>query len=243
MSKGSPQRQPHNHPLITMADMPIKIDLHTHSVASPDGALTVEDYQSALQAGRLNYIAITDHNTVDYALRVQAELGELGQRIIIGEEIRTTQGEIIGLYLRETIPRGLSPEATVAAIRQQGGVVCIPHPFETVRSGMSLEALDRIADYVDIVEVHNGRAIFQNFSKKAYAWAAKYDCSGVANSDSHGPSGWGRTLTRIAAEPTRESLVALLRDCEYVTGFPGIHGVLYPKLNRFRKLRWSSRRA
>lgn len=226
-----------------MADMPIKIDLHTHSVASPDGALTLDDYRNMLQTGRLNYIAITDHNTIDYALRIQAGLGRLGERIIIGEEVKTTGGEIIGLYLQEAVPKAMDPEETVRAIRRQGGLVCIPHPFETVRSGMSLEVLDSIADSVDIVEVHNGRAIFQNFSKKAYAWAAKYNCRGVASSDSHGPSGWGRTYTRIAAEPTRETLVQLLHDCQYVTGFPGVHGVLYPKLNRFRKLSRGGRRA
>jgi predicted metal-dependent phosphoesterase TrpH len=209
--------------------MSYKLDLHTHSVASPDGALTSSNYQQMLDSGKLDYIAITDHNTVDYALRVQAELGE---RIIVGEEIKTTEGEIVGLYLKQTIPKGLSPTETVAAIREQGGLVCIPHPFETVRSGMTQRSLEVIAKDVDIIEVHNGRAIFQNRSKLAYAWAATHDCAGAANSDSHGVSGWGRTYTTVAALPTRQTLLELLKDCQYATGFPGIHAMLYPKLNR-----------
>lgn len=212
--------------------MSIKIDLHTHSVASPDGALTASNYKQMLDGGQLDYIAITDHNTVDYALRVQAELGE---RIIVGEEIKTTEGEIIGLYLQQTIPKGLTPQQAAAAIRQQGGIVCIPHPFETVRSGMTKQSLEAIAEDVDIIEVHNGRAIFQNRSKLAYAWAVTHDCAGVANSDSHGMSGWGRTYTTIDAMPSRETLVSLLKDCQYATGFPGIHGMLYPKLNKSLK--------
>jgi len=209
--------------------MSFKIDLHTHSVASPDGALTADNYKSMLDSGGLDYIAITDHSTVDYALRMQAELGK---RIIVGEEIKTTEGEIIGLYLQQTIPKGLTPTQTVAAIKEQGGIICIPHPFETVRSGMTRQGLEAIADDVDIIEVHNGRAIFQNRSKRAYAWAAIHSCAGIANSDSHGMRGWGRTYTVVDKLPTQQTLISLLKDCHYATGFPGVHGLLYPKLNR-----------
>ena len=212
--------------------MSIKIDLHTHSVASPDGALTIDDYRRMLNSGRLDCIAITDHNTVEYAQRVRAELGE---RIIVGEEIKTTAGEIIGLYLKETIPKGMLPSQAIAAIREQGGLVCVPHPFETVRSGIAREALDEIADSVDMIEVHNGRAIFQNYSKQAYAWAAVHDVCGIASSDSHGASGWGRTYTVINDVPTRRTLLELLQDCQYATAFPGVRAVLYPKLNRLQK--------
>lgn len=212
--------------------MSVKIDLHTHSVASPDGALIVDDYRRMLDSGRLDYIAITDHNTVEYAQRVQAELGK---QIIVGEEITTTEGEIIGLFLKETIPKGLLPTQAVAAIRRQDGLVCIPHPFETVRSGITKEALDEMAKEVDIVEVHNGRAIFQNQSKRAYAWAALHDCAGVASSDSHGFSGWGKTYTIIEKAPSKQTLLGLLRDSHYATAFPGVHAVLYPKLNRLHK--------
>jgi predicted metal-dependent phosphoesterase TrpH len=210
----------------------IKIDLHTHSVASPDGALTIDDYRRVLESGQLDYIAVTDHNTIDFAQRLQAELGE---RIVVGEEITTTEGEIIGLYLEQTIPKGLTPTATIKAIRQQGGLVCIPHPFETVRSGMSAASLLAIAKDIDIIEVHNGRALFQNRSKQAYAWSATHGCRGVANSDCHGASGWGRTYTIVKAMPQKATLLQLLNDCQYITGFPGVRGVLYPKLNRLKK--------
>lgn len=212
----------------------VAIDLHTHSQASPDGALTAADYRRMLESGRLDYIAVTDHNTADFALALKRDLGELGERIIIGEEIRTTHGEIIGLYLTETVPKLMSPQATIDAIRAQGGLVCIPHPFENVRRGMQKQALEPISTQVDMMEVHNGRAVFQNKSKQAYAWAALHGCAGVASSDCHAPDGWGRTRTRIAEAPTRDTLVGLLRDAEYDVRFPGVKAVLYPKLNKFR---------
>jgi predicted metal-dependent phosphoesterase TrpH len=212
----------------------VKVDLHTHSQASPDGSLTAADYRRMLETGRLDYIAVTDHNTAEFAIRLKAELGNMGERIIVGEEIRTVDGEIIGLYLTETVPKMLTPQETIAAIRKQGGLVCIPHPFENVRRGMQRPALDTIAADVDIIEVHNGRAVFQNKSKAAYAWAALHGVAGAASSDSHAASGWGRTYTKIAEPPTRDNLLRQLAEAEYATGFPGLKAVLYPKFNRLR---------
>ena len=219
----------------TVMEKRIKIDLHTHSEASPDGALTTADYRRILENDLLDYIAVTDHNRTDFAFRLRDELEDLGDRIIIGEEIRTTHGEIIGLYLKETVPPHMTPQETVDAIHAQGGLVCIPHPFETVRQGIQPEALELVAADVDIIEVHNGRAVFQNKSKQAYAWMALHNCTGAANSDCHAPSGWGRTRTRIAEAPTRRNLLGLLREAEYDVAFPGVKAVLYPKLNRLRK--------
>jgi len=196
-----------------------------------------------LTEGSLDYIAITDHNSIDFAVQLKAELTvsdrksgtHLADRIIIGEEIRTTRGEIIGLYLERTVPKMLSPEETVAAIREQGGLVCIPHPFENVRSGMSAKALELIADDVDMMEVHNGRAVFQNKTKQAHEWVNARGCAGVASSDCHTWSGWGRTYTVLTSAPSRETLVELLHEATYKVGFPGLVAVFAPKSNRLKK--------
>jgi len=209
-----------------------KVDLHNHSLASPDGALTENDYRHMLNSGHLDYIAITDHNTAEFALEMRKKIGP---RIIVGEEIRTTKGEIIGLYLKQTIPKLMSPQDTVTAIREQGGLVCIPHPFEDVRRGMSQSDLDTIAEAVDLIEVHNGRAFFQNKSRQAYEWAAKHKVVGVANSDSHAMSGWGQTYSVVASEPNRDNLVSLMAEATLQVGFPGFRAILYPKYNRFKK--------
>jgi predicted metal-dependent phosphoesterase TrpH len=212
--------------------MPYAIDLHTHSVASPDGSLTTEDYRSIIQQGRLQYIAVTDHNTVDFALQLHAELGD---QIIVGEEITTGEGELIGLYISQTIPPTATATEAVRAIKAQGGLVYVPHPFETVRNGLTPEALQRIARDVDIIEVHNGRAMFQNFSKDALLWGQTHSVPGAASSDAHGRIGWGRTCSIIEKTPTRDTLTGLLGFAQLNRGFVGARGLLYPKINRIRK--------
>jgi predicted metal-dependent phosphoesterase TrpH len=210
----------------------IRIDLHTHSETSPDGALTPKQYAAMLKKGGLHYIAVTDHNTIVMAQRLQAEIGE---QIIIGEEITAREGEIIGLFLTEAVPAALSVAETVACIREQGGLVYVPHPFETVRHGISLAVLDAIAADVDIIEVHNGRAVFQNTSRQAAAWALAHGVAGAASSDAHGVYGWGRTYSIIAEPPTRDNVVRQLAQAAYRVGRPGVRGVMYPKYNRLRK--------
>jgi predicted metal-dependent phosphoesterase TrpH len=209
-----------------------KIDLHTHSNTSPDGAILARHYRQALERGKLDYIAITDHDTISFAQRLHREIGE---QIIVGEEITTSQGEIIGLYLDKAVPAGMSAAKTVKAIHGQGGIVYVPHPFERVRKGVSETVLNEIADEVDVIEVHNGRAIFQNKGRLAQAWSAQRGMPSASSSDAHGYRGWGRAYSLIADKPTAEKLPALLKDADYIIGTVGMLGVLYPKFNRLRK--------
>jgi predicted metal-dependent phosphoesterase TrpH len=214
--------------------MALRADFHTHSVASPDGGLSDAHYERMLASGRLNFVAVTDHNTIDKALELHAIHGD---KINVGEEITTTEGEIIGLFLSKAVPAGLTATETVEQIKSQGGVVYVPHPFETVRSGVSVEVLDRIAGQIDIVEVRNGRAVFQDKSKQAKAWAAKHQVAGAASSDAHGKAGWGRTYTLINDIPTAQNLVTLVKASEHQHSRPAFRGILYPKLNRIKKWR------
>ncbi len=213
-----------------------KIDLHTHSYGSHDGSLRLRHYQRVLQATLLDYIAVTDHNTIAAAQKLHEVLGE---QIIVGEEITTTEGEIIGLFLREVVPAGLSPEKTIQHIRGQKGLVYVPHPFETVRKGLPEKTLQRIAADVDILEVHNGRAVFQNHSNQASAWVKDHrGVVGAASSDAHGFRGWGKTYSCIEEKPNSENLIKLLQNASYAVHAPGVIGLLYPKLNRAKsKLR------
>jgi predicted metal-dependent phosphoesterase TrpH len=212
--------------------MSVRVDLHTHSYASPDGALRAEDYRQMLASHRLSCIAVTDHNTIDFAQQLHAGLGD---SIIVGEEITTAEGEIIGLYLQHAIEPGKSALETAQAIRAQQGLVYIPHPFETVRKGITLSTLNTIADYVDIIEAHNGRAVFQNYSKQALLWSAQHHMLRAAASDAHGLRGWGKTYSELAQMPTSQTLLQLLATATLHTAFPGVHALLYPKINRLRK--------
>lgn len=208
-----------------------RIDLHTHSVASPDGALTVHDYTTMLASGKLNYIAVTDHDRIDFATRLRAELGP---QIIVGQEVTTRDGEIIGLYLHRKIRAGLSARETAERIRAQGGVVYVPHPFETVRKGVTEHTLSSIADLVDIIETHNGRAL-QNRGRRAAQWAHEQNTAQAASSDAHGRTGWGKTCSIIDQPPSATNLAKLLQAGQHDTRSVGVIGRLYPKLNRLRR--------
>lgn len=209
-----------------------KVDLHTHSSASPDGGISEAQYRKALDIGLLDCIAVTDHNRIDYAQELQSGLGE---RIIVGEEIMSSAGEIIGLFLSEPVPSGLTPQDTIAAIRSQNGLVYIPHPFETIRKGLHPGVLEELAEDIDMVEVCNGRAFAQNRSEQAVVWAKLNHVIGMASSDAHGYHGLGRTYTQLSELPNRDNLLKLSMSGIPRTEQPGIRALLYPKYHRLKR--------
>ena len=162
-------------------------DLHCHSSASfdslsPPGSLV----RKAAQVG-ITHLAITDHERLDGAFRARDE-APADVTIIVGEEIRTTAGDMIGLFLERAVPPGLSPLETAAAIHEQGGLAGLPHPFDRFRSsGARLAAaadLAELAQAVDYIEVHNARAL-GGANPMAARFAADRMIPGVASSDSH----------------------------------------------------------
>ena len=209
-----------------------KVDLHTHSEASPDGGITLDQYATALSTGKLDILAITDHNRIDFATRVQKKLGD---RIIVGEEIMTTMGEIVGLYLKEVVRPGLSPLETVKQIKDQEGLVYIPHPFEDIRKGLHPSVLEELIDYLDIMEVCNGRAFLQNRSAQAVIWSKLNRIVGAASSDAHGVRGLGKTYTSVKQLPGQFDLVKVLASGVPVTERPNLRSLLYPKYHRIRR--------
>jgi predicted metal-dependent phosphoesterase TrpH len=209
-----------------------KVDLHTHSSSSPDGGITPTQYKKAIDSGLLDAVAVTDHNSITMAVELHRELGDT---IIVGEEIMTTHGEIIGLYLSKHVPSGLTPIDTVKHIKDQGGIVYIPHPFETLRKGMAPQILEEIADFIDIVEVCNGRAFMQNRSSQAVVWARLNQKDGAASSDAHGYKGLGRTYSSLPEMPTRDNLLGILDKAVLRTRNPSVRSLLYPKYHRLRK--------
>jgi len=209
-----------------------RIDLHTHSIASPDGGNSAADYHKIISNGTLDCIAITDHNRIDFAQEMQKSFGD---RIIVGEEIMTTAGEIIGLFLSEKVRPGLSPEETIDAIDSQGGLVYIPHPFETLRKGLDILIIDELKGRIDVIEVYNGRALAQNRSQQAAVWAKLNSIPVAASSDAHGIKGLGKTYSAMAEIPTAKTLIQLLANSTYVIGRPSIRALAYPKFHKVRK--------
>lgn len=210
----------------------IRIDLHIHSEASIDGGITPEEFAEILRNEKLDVIAITDHNRIDFAKGMQKALGK--DYIIVGEEITTSEGEIIGLYLTSQINPGMSMAETIQAIKSQGGLVYVPHPFEKVRKGIQENTLQEIVDSVDIIETNNGRALSKKHSIEAQTWAVKNKIFAAASSDAHGIAGIGHTYTTIKQRPTKSTLLSELADATFVHGRPPIRSLLYPKYNRLK---------
>ncbi len=211
----------------------IKVDLHTHSILSPDGSLRERDYVALLENGKLNCIAITDHNTIEFALKLQKKLGS---QIIVGEEIATTDGEIIGLFLTQSISKGLSMIETVREIKKQNGLVYIPHPFETRRQGIAENILDEIIDQVDILEVFNGRSFQPETRVLAKEFVKKYNLAPAGSSDAHCLLGIGNSYSIISDVPGQKNLVLLLRNGTVNEKRAPRLSYLCPKINRIRKL-------
>ena len=209
----------------------IKIDLHTHSEASRDGGITPNQYAKILEEETLDVIAITDHDRIDFAQGLQQALGR--ERIIVGEEITTKDGEIIGLYLTEVVPPQMTAQDTVDAIKAQNGLVYIPHPFEKVRKGIQKDILEAIIEDVDIIEGYNGRALSQKFSPQATAFAKIHGIPSVASSDAHGVSGIGKSHTNLQNRPTRQSLLIELQSSFMICARPPWISFLLPTFNRY----------
>jgi predicted metal-dependent phosphoesterase TrpH len=161
----------------------LKADLHIHTQYSMDCQTPLDKIIERCQQLRINCIAIADHGTAEGALKMQ-EMAPF--RVIVAEEILTTEGEIMGMFLKETIPSGITPNEAVQRIREQGGLVNIPHPFETMRgSALKDRIIDEIAGDIDLMEVLNSRSPFPANSNKARAFAEKHGIPGSAGSDAH----------------------------------------------------------
>ena len=173
-----------------------KADLHVHTCYSTDSISSPEKVvQHCLDIG-INCLAVTDHDTISGALEVKRIAPFT---IIIGEEILTSCGEIIGLFLTEEIPRHLSPEETVARIKAQGGLVCIPHPFDRFRphSRLRRNALEKIIPDVDLIEVFNSRTFLPQDSARALQLAQSRGLPGTVGSDAHVEREIGRSFMEL----------------------------------------------
>jgi predicted metal-dependent phosphoesterase TrpH len=213
--------------------MKYKIDLHTHSILSYDGMMTLEHYKDALDAGKLDYIAITDHNEIDMAKELQQQLGD---RIIVGEEIKTEAGDLIGLFIDKKIPKGVSLFEAVYQIKEQGGLVYVPHPFDKMRSGIKAKELKKIVKDVDIIEEFNARYIYPGGNRRAYKFAQDYMKSTSAGSDSHHFKELGKTYTEIENVPDKYNLKELLSESSKSKTYVTPMNYLNPKRNKFRKM-------
>ena len=200
--------------------MPIKVCFHNHSILSKFSINTVSDFKKALDKGKLDKMAVTDHNEIDYALYCQKKLGK--EKIIVGEEITTTQGEIIGLFLQKKIEKKQNPVRTCKLIKEQNGLVFLPHPFS--EKGVGKYVIEKIKPFIDIVEIYNGWEYLDSIMSFRYKsilqetgqWAQKNTIPGVSATDCHYPLNIGNCSTTMDSFDTAdELLLALGNELKY----------------------------
>src|SRR5207237_599006 len=188
-------------------------DLHMHTHWSHDCAMEVPDLLAHAEAEGLAAIAITDHNVFGGAQEAAGARTSL--TIIPGEEIKTDgQGEVIGLFLSEEIPRGLSFADTIATIRAQNGLVYLPHPFDRMHAIPDPATLHAHLADIDVFEVYNARLLMESYNDEALRFARKYDLTMGAGSDAHVLQGVGTGALRMRAFQGPEEFLISLRTAE-----------------------------
>lgn len=189
----------------------IRVDMHTHTEFSPDSRTPLARFADAARAAGLGAVCVTDHNTVDGALRLREMAA--GFRVVVGEEIYSGDGEIIGLFLERAVPPHLPAAETMDRIHAQGGLVYIPHPFSRNRlRHMKLEQLNALVDRIDAVEVFNAREMSKTSNAKALAFALAHAKPGGVGSDSHRMSELGRAYVEVPEFTTPAELLEALRQ-------------------------------
>jgi len=185
----------------------MRIDFHCHTHYSRDSLIDFESLVHRMDRRGMDIVAITDHNTIDGALEFRARAP---QRFLVGEEIKTTHGELLALFLTEPVPPGLSLQETIERVRDQGGVVGASHPLDRWRrEAMGRETLEAIHEQLDFLEVFNARAISNSDNRLARQLAVRWGLPGSAGSDAHAALEVGRAYVKTPCFEGRDGFL----DC------------------------------
>jgi predicted metal-dependent phosphoesterase TrpH len=206
----------------------IRVDCHLHTALSGDAVTTIDELAERVEQEQLDVVFITDHNVT--AAAVEAAERGIGARVIVDEEIRTQDGDVIGLFLTDRIPYVLPLGDAIAKIRERGGLVYLPHPFDPGRSTLKPAISERLcADGIaDVVEVFNAKIENQEWNRRAADLAARYDLPGGAGSDAHDPEGIGAAYLEMPDFDGPEDFVAALRHAS-VVGEYRPHAIRYAR--------------
>ncbi len=193
----------------------INADLHMHSTFSKDSKNTVETIIRTAREIGLGAIAVTDHNEIKGALRAR-ELADGDPFVIVAEEIKSREGEVIGLFLQEYIPPKLSFDETLSRIKEQGALVYVPHPFDALRTTPSYQALVDNLHRIDVIEIYNAKVALSPFNLSAERFAAKYNIVAGAGSDAHVRQALGTAMLRMPRFHDPESFMAALWEADII---------------------------
>jgi predicted metal-dependent phosphoesterase TrpH len=212
----------------------ISVDFHTHTFASKDSLTSPERFVAAARRKNLERVVVTDHNGIAGAQAVHALDPE---RIIVGEEIMTTKGEILAAFMTEEIPRGLSPVETIKRLRYQGAFISVSHPFDSWRNGAwKLDDLLEITPLVDAIEIFNARCTNAVDNQKAAEFALSHHLAGTAGSDAHAAFELGKARLRLPQFTGPDGLRKVIREGQVEGGLSPIWVHFTSYYARWRKM-------
>ena len=193
----------------------LKVEFHCHTIASKDSLTRPRDLVAKCRQKGIDRVIITDHNTIAGA---QAARSLDPQLVIVGEEIMTTRGEILAAFVREEVPKGLSPSGTIKRLKDQGAFISVSHPFDEWRAGGWEETdLLEILPHVDAIEVYNSRCMLPRFNREARHFAEKHSIAGTVGSDAHAAFELGRSLMMLDSFEGPDEMRKVIR-----TGVPRV---------------------
>lgn len=208
-------------------DKHIRIELHCHTVVSHDSLMTPKKLLSRCDQIGIDKVAITDHNSIDASLACAEAHPE---RVIVGEEIQTNEGEILGYFMSEWVPPGLSPLETIHRLRDQGAVISIPHPFDPYRgSNWKDGTLQAIAPYVDAIEIFNARCMTDVPNQQAVAFAKAHNLLATVGSDAHCIWELGKAILYLPYFWDAASFKAALKNAQPSTKLSSMFVHLYSR--------------
>jgi predicted metal-dependent phosphoesterase TrpH len=214
----------------------IRADLHVHTIYSGDSRTTLEQAIARCQQVGINCLAVTDHNRIAGALEMQ-RIAPF--KVIVGEEIHTRNGEVIGFFMQEEIPKGLPVDETVRRIKEQGGLVGVPHPFDNLRqSALQRSSLEQILPQIDIIEAFNARVMLRRHNDMAAAFAAERGLPASAGSDAHTVGEIGKAYVEMPEFGNQQEFLAALSQGKVIgrVSPPWVH--IWSSWSRIRMLRW-----
>jgi predicted metal-dependent phosphoesterase TrpH len=206
-------RHPHVlHPHLAAPRRPghVRVDLHSHTMWSGDSTTTFEELELAVAESGIDVLCVTDHNAIAGAVELQ---DRLPCRVVVGEELRTSAGELIGLFLTERVPMGVTPVEAATAIRAQGGLVYVPHPFDPMRRNLTESALVDLVGrgLVDAVEVLNAKTSLAGLNARAASFATEHALAHGAGSDAHVPEAIGAAFVEVPDFDGPQAMLDALR--------------------------------
>jgi predicted metal-dependent phosphoesterase TrpH len=199
--------------------MDINVELHTHTYFSKCGNAKLEDILNVCEKQSISAVAITDHDTLQGAFALK-EKAPNNLQVIIGEEITTIDGEIIGLFLHKEISgKNKSVEDVIKEIKSQNGLVYVPHPFDKFRKGLNFEKLNKIVEMIDIFEIYNSRCLLPKFNRLASEFAQQHNLLPAVGSDAHTISEFGKTTINMAVFNNKEEFMNNLKYAKFKTKY------------------------